>query len=118
MYISINISNDELNVKFNGDEFSIKINNDETPTPTITAAEPTITAAEESFTDYGYPAPYARYRQWATKPVTRAMVDFSKWIEREFPELGKVTDERNQRLIMIASKAYGAFQASDLNTKD
>jgi hypothetical protein len=55
------------------------------------------------------------HRQWATKPVTPAMLKFSTWIEREFPELGKVTGDRDQRLIMIASKAYTAFQSSDLN---
>jgi hypothetical protein len=40
------------------------------------------------------------------------MVQFTKWIEREFPELGGNVDAR---VVMIASKAYRAFQASDLN---
>jgi hypothetical protein len=56
------------------------------------------------------------HRQWAAKPVPRAMLQFSTWIEREFPDVvGKNVDPR---LVMIASKAYGHFQKSDLNVPD
>jgi hypothetical protein len=53
------------------------------------------------------------HRAWATKEVTPAMVKFSRWIEREYPELfPKGIDDR---LVMIASKAYGYFQSSDMS---
>jgi len=52
------------------------------------------------------------HRAYATKPVTDAMVKFTEWINREFPELGGDVDAR---LVMIASKAYKWFQSSDLN---
>jgi hypothetical protein len=55
------------------------------------------------------------YRAWATKPVTPAMEKFSTWIRREFPE---VADKVDDRVVMIASKAYGYFQSSDLNPKE
>jgi hypothetical protein len=55
------------------------------------------------------------YRAWATKDVTPAMEAFTCWIAREFPELGALT-ARDARLVMIASKAYKAFQGSDLGT--
>jgi len=39
------------------------------------------------------------------------MVEFTAWIEREYPELGDV----DPRLVTIASKCYRFFQVSDLN---
>jgi len=66
--------------------------------------------------------PESGYRAWATKDVPSAMVYFAKWISREFPELGIElnpetgrADEKLERLVTIASKAYKYFQASDLN---
>ena len=61
------------------------------------------------------------HRAYATKDVPRAMIQFAKWIAREFPELKVELDENGrasdatERLVTIASKAYKAFQASDLN---
>jgi hypothetical protein len=56
------------------------------------------------------------HRQWATKPIPRAMLQFTEWIEREFADVfGENVDPR---LVMIASKAYGFFQKSDLNRPD
>jgi len=62
------------------------------------------------------------HRAYATKDVPRAMIQFAKWIAREFPELKVELDEKTgratdgtERLVTIASKAYKAFQASDLN---
>jgi hypothetical protein len=53
------------------------------------------------------------HRSYATKEITPAMVRFTQWIEREYADLfPKGVDAR---LVMIASKAYGAFQSSDLN---
>lgn len=60
------------------------------------------------------PVKVTGHRAYATKPVPRAMVGFTAWIAREFPELGKLSD-RDARLVMIASKSYRAFQSSDLN---
>lgn len=40
------------------------------------------------------------------------MTEFATWIEREFPEFGKV----DARLVTVASKAYRYFQSSDLNS--
>lgn len=55
------------------------------------------------------------HKAYATKAVPGAMVQFTEWIAREYPEL-KVdkTKDRDRRLIMIASKAYTFFQKSDL----
>jgi len=56
------------------------------------------------------------HRAWATKAITPAMVKFTQWIAREYPELEvDPDDEDTMRLVMIASKAYGFFQSSDLN---
>jgi len=54
---------------------------------------------------------------WATKEVTPAMANFTRWIAREYPDLKIDTKpgSRDARLVMIASKAYRFFQASDLN---
>jgi hypothetical protein len=54
------------------------------------------------------------HRQWANKPVPQAMLQFSQWIAREFPEIAQI----DPRLVMIASKAYGAFQKSDMRVRD
>ena len=62
------------------------------------------------------------YRAYATKETPRAMREFASWIAREFPELKIATgpdgraDERTERLVTIASKAYKSFQSSDLNS--
>jgi hypothetical protein len=53
------------------------------------------------------------HKAYATKELPRAMRQFSDWIAREYPEMGKITD-RDKRLIMIASKAYTFFQKSDM----
>jgi hypothetical protein len=53
------------------------------------------------------------HRSYATKEITPAMIRFTEWINREYADLyPKGVDAR---LVMIASKAYGFFQASDLN---
>jgi len=58
------------------------------------------------------------HRQWAAKPIPSAMAYFTRWIAREFPELDiDPEDDVNQRLVTIASKAYGYFQGSDLNAE-
>jgi hypothetical protein len=60
------------------------------------------------------PAPAKRergHRQFATKAVSATMKAYTEWIAREFPEVGPV----DERLVMIASKCYRAFQDSDLN---
>jgi hypothetical protein len=54
------------------------------------------------------------HRAWATKDVPRAMVQFARWIAREYPDLYP-DGEVDARLVMIASKAYRFFQSSDLN---
>jgi hypothetical protein len=55
------------------------------------------------------------HRSYATKEITPAMIRFTEWIEREYADLfPKGVDAR---LVMIASKAYGHFQSSDLNPK-
>jgi hypothetical protein len=46
------------------------------------------------------------------------MAQFARWIEREYPELGAVDPKRDARLVMIASKAYRAFQGSDMRVRD
>ena len=51
------------------------------------------------------------YRRYATAEVPAAMTMFSRWISREFPELGAV----DPRLVTIASKCYRYAQSSDLN---
>jgi hypothetical protein len=51
------------------------------------------------------------YRRYATSEIPAAMMGFTKWIAREFPELGPI----DPRLVTIASKGYRYFQASDLN---
>jgi hypothetical protein len=63
------------------------------------------------------------YRAYATKATPTAMDYFARWISREFPELGIAldpttgrADDRTERIVTIASKAYKAFQASDLGT--
>jgi hypothetical protein len=62
--------------------------------------------------------PEAGHRAWATKPVPSAMTQFTEWIAREYPELElDPTDGREQRLVMIASKAYRYFQGSDLRVR-
>jgi hypothetical protein len=63
------------------------------------------------------PAKVTGARAYAEKPVTPAMANFTRWIAREFPELhvDSQKDSRDARLVMIASKAYGFFQSSDLN---
>jgi hypothetical protein len=44
------------------------------------------------------------------------MVGFTAWIAQEFPELNIDPDnEREMRLVMIASKAYSYYQATDAN---
>jgi hypothetical protein len=58
------------------------------------------------------PAPAKRkrgHRQFATKAVSPTMKAYTEWIAREFPEVGPV----DERLVMIASKCYRAFQDSD-----
>lgn len=58
---------------------------------------------------------------YGTKDIPRAMVGFTKWIAREYPGLGIAlgengrADDRTERLVTIASKAYRYFQSSDLN---
>jgi hypothetical protein len=52
------------------------------------------------------------HRMWATKEIPGAMLRFTKWINREFPEFGGDVDPR---VVMVASKAYRYFQNSDLN---
>jgi hypothetical protein len=58
------------------------------------------------------------HRAWATKEIPSAMAQFARWIEREYPELGAVDPKRDARLVMIASKAYRAFQGSDMRVRD
>jgi len=58
-------------------------------------------------------------QQWAAKPIPRAMVQFTQWIAREYPGLEiDPSDDATMRIVMIASKAYGYFQSSDLNVSD
>lgn len=52
------------------------------------------------------------HRRYATAEVPSAMVGFTKWIRREFPEWDTFTTERQ---VTISSKAYRYFQSSDLN---
>jgi hypothetical protein len=53
------------------------------------------------------------YRAWATKPITSAMVGFTAWIAEAYPELDvDPNSDREMRLVMIASKAYGFYQGS------
>jgi hypothetical protein len=59
------------------------------------------------------PVKEAGYRAYATKEVPRAMVQFTEWINREFADL--YPEGVDSRLVTIASKAYKAFQSSDLN---
>ena len=53
------------------------------------------------------------YRRYATAGPLRAMAQFTEWIEREFPEFGKL----DYRVVTVAFKCYGAFQGSDLNRR-
>jgi hypothetical protein len=60
------------------------------------------------------PAPpnrHAGYRRYATARPLRAMDQFTEWIEREFPEFGKL----DYRVVTVASKCHPDFQSSDLN---
>jgi len=57
------------------------------------------------------PVKVTGHRAYATKEIPSAMVGFTKWIEREFPEIENV----DPRLVTIASKCYKYFQSSDLN---
>jgi hypothetical protein len=55
-------------------------------------------------------------QQWATKPITSAMVGFTAWIAANYPALEvDPKSDRDMRLVMIASKAYGYYQASEEN---
>ena len=53
------------------------------------------------------------YRRYATAGPLRAMAQFTEWIEREFPEFGKL----DYRVVTVAFKCYRAFQGSDPNRR-
>jgi hypothetical protein len=57
------------------------------------------------------PNPHARYRRYATAGPLRAMWQFTEWIEREFPEFGKL----DYHVVTVGLKCYRAFQMSDAN---
>jgi|SRR5215472_17342010 len=72
------------------------------PDPKPEATKPEATPKPERVTGH---------RAYVDKPIPDAMVKFTAWIVREFPELGEV----DPRQVTIASKCYRFFQVSDLN---
>jgi hypothetical protein len=52
----------------------------------------------------------AGHRGYLTKPVEGKVADFARLVEREYPELGELS-EREQRFVLITLRAYRVFQA-------
>jgi len=82
-------------------------------TPARTGKTPATTAKTTATAKANGKAPASEsgHRRYLTANVPTAMVGFTAWIEREFPEFGKL----DARLVTVASKAYRYFQKSDLN---
>jgi len=80
-------------------------------TPARTGKTPATAKTTPAKANGKAPAGESGHRRYLTANVPTAMVGFTAWIEREFPEFGKL----DARLVTVASKAYRYFQKSDLN---
>jgi len=50
---------------------------------------------------------------WATKPIPADLVDYTEWLEENFPEVGDI----DPRIVAIAVRTYRFFQKSNLSLK-